>query len=342
MMDNHKTLTANFAPLYTLTTEVYPSTGGSVSRNPNQQNYALGTNVTVTAEAKYGYTFIGWSGDLMSTYTSVTIRMDENKTLIAHFEPNQYTITKDVSPSHGGYLSLNPNQSSYSYGMSVTLTATVASDYTFVGYMYDREKYTNANVTINVDGDIEVTAYFASTVPGISGTFTDNRDGQTYKTVKIGNQTWMAENLNYQTTDGSWCYENALSYCNEYGRLYDWETAKTVCPVGWHLPTSPEWNILVVYAGGYPFAAKRLIATSGWYSNGTDEYGFSALPGGARAWGNDGNLFGNADRYGYWWTATHYTYSNERKRIGATDYSDVSGTDMRRDEHGYSVRCLHD
>jgi uncharacterized protein (TIGR02145 family) len=154
------------------------------------------------------------------------------------------------------------------------------------------------------------------------GTLTDERDGQTYKTVKIGDQVWMAENLNYAytgvpynysgyTSDStSWCYENDPANCAKYGRLYTWATAmdsvgewstngegcgyrtecsptypvRGVCPKGWHLPDTTEWQSLFSAVGGKTAAGKMLKSSSGWNSNGDglDAFGFSALSAGYR------------------------------------------------------------
>ena len=168
-------------------------------------------------------------------------------------------------------------------------------------------------------------------------TFADARDGKTYKAVKIGEQTWMAENLNYQTQSGSWCYANNNSNCEKYGRLYDWKTAKTVCPKGWRLPSREDWNRLVAAAGGKEIAGRRLKSKSGWNSNsnGTDDYGFSALPGGFHL--NSIDIVGENINIGYWWTATERNGGDAYFRV--TDNDGL--LDNRQDKsNGYSVRCV--
>jgi uncharacterized protein (TIGR02145 family) len=176
----------------------------------------------------------------------------------------------------------------------------------------------------------------------------DRRNGKAYKTVKIDNQTWMAENLNYAIpatgTDSGRCYHNSIDSCAKYGRLYTWDAAMTACPAGWHLPTAEEWDILVDYAGGLNSAIK-LKSTAGWNDyrgesgNGTDEFGFSALPGGHYYY-YDG--FSDVGKGGYWWSATEEStsyYSAYRMGI----FYDFSGALGRRDKsYWYSVRCVKD
>ena len=131
------------------------------------------------------------------------------------------------------------------------------------------------------------------------GQLTDSRDGQTYKTVVIGSQTWMAQNLNYETSH-SYCYNDDASNCAKYGRLYTWTAATTACPSGWHLPSKVEWDTLITAVGGSKTAGKVLKATSGWDSdgNGTDSFGFSALPAGGR--GGGGYYYSEGDCADFW------------------------------------------
>ena len=189
--------------------------------------------------------------------------------------------------------------------------------------------------------------------------FCDERDGKKYVYVKIGEQTWMAENLNYAAS-GSKCYGDDPANCNIYGRLYNWATAmdlspscnyntcpsqinsphRGICPAGWHIPSYAEWDALVTYAGGFRTAGIKLKATSGWNSsNGTNDYGFSALPGGA-AYSDSFNYVG---RRGHWWSTdenedlSSYTYSR------GMDYdSDYANWLYGPKTNLFSVRCLQD
>jgi len=174
-----------------------------------------------------------------------------------------------------------------------------------------------------------------------NSTFTDSRDGKQYRTVVIGGKRWMAENLNYRVKENSWCYNEDNSYCDKYGRLYDWKTATTVCPAGFHLPSRDEWDDLVDAAGGKGVAGKRLKAKSGWIDNGngTDNFGFSALPGGAKSF----TLRLDAGSGGVWWMATKDRAGQVYRRyIDSTiDYVGEYGDNIGIGD-GYSVRCVQE
>ncbi len=195
------------------------------------------------------------------------------------------------------------------------------------------------------------------------GLLTDNRSNppQTYKTVVIGTQTWMAENLNYAAS-GSKCYGDnsggdSQGNCVKYGRLYNWSTAmnnsassnnvpsgvRGICPDGWHLPSDAEWDALMTAVGGSSTAGTKLRSATGWntksgYIPGTDDYGFSALPGGYG--GSDGNFY-NVGINDYWWSATEDNSYYAWSRDMYYDISDVyrSYSNMSR---LFSVRCLQD
>ena len=188
----------------------------------------------------------------------------------------------------------------------------------------------------------------------VTGEMTDARDGQTYKTVTIGTQTWMAQNLNYETAN-SVCYNDEASNCTKYGRLYTWAAAmdsvgtwsangkgcgyekeclptypvRGVCPDGWHLPTSTEFGVLEQAVGGQSTAGKMLKSTSGWYNsgNGTDAYSFAALP-----------VFGEMAIF---WSSTEYDSRDAIRMDLLSQYDEIILTQYSRNS-GYSVRCVKD
>ena len=182
---------------------------------------------------------------------------------------------------------------------------------------------------------------------GGSSTFTDPRDGQVYNIVTIGSQTWFAENLNYETSN-SWWYDNSNANGDVYGRLYTWDAALTACPAGWHLPSDDEWCTLKQYIDptvncnttgwsgtdcGY-----KMKSTSGWYSNGngSDAYGFTALPGGYRY--SSGSFY-NLGSSGYWWSSTESSGTRAWSRSLYYYNDDVYRYGYYK-TGGFSVRCL--
>jgi uncharacterized protein (TIGR02145 family) len=214
------------------------------------------------------------------------------------------------------------------------------------------------------------------------GTLTDSRDKQTYKTVKIDKQWWMAENLNLETPN-SYCYNDSARYCTKYGRLYTWAAAmdstakwssngkgcgdgkictstypvRGVCPDGWHLPTRAEIESLITAVGGEDVAGSKLkSANGGWESywssdedewkngNGTDDYSFSALPTGFRIDFQMGSVYHNEGSLAHFWS------SSEKPDDDGSDYAyslyltndNFVDPYPRPKFYGLSVRCVQD
>ena len=186
----------------------------------------------------------------------------------------------------------------------------------------------------------------------------DTRDGKIYRTVSIGTQRWMAENLNYETAN-SFCYEDNASNCTKYGRLYTWAAAmdsagvysenskgcgyygetctitspvRGICPEGWHIPTAGAWNTLYSAIGSSPYA----MQAKGYWSDPNDTYGFAALPAG---YYYDRKFYYVGSRV-IFWSATEYN-----KRYAYIWYLDADHAYLNSDYskyYGFVVRCLKD
>ena len=186
---------------------------------------------------------------------------------------------------------------------------------------------------------------------GGSGTFTDSRDNQVYNTVTIGTQVWFAQNLNYQAS-GSLCYDDDPANCDIYGRLYNWQLAKVVCPVGWHLPGDAEWKQLEMQLGmSQPEAdsedcrgtdqGKQMKSTSGWANdgNGTNSSGFSALPGGSR---NPQGFYHDKTGEGVWWTSSEYSSEGATVRLLSYEEDAACRFESFFKTAALSIRCVKD
>jgi uncharacterized protein (TIGR02145 family) len=165
----------------------------------------------------------------------------------------------------------------------------------------------------------------------------DNRDGRMYKYVTIGSQTWLAENLKYKAPN-SRCYDDNPYKCEIFGVLYDWETAKDICPHGWHLPSDAEWFTLRNSAGSN--ADTKLMANSAfWFSiKGTDDFGFAALPGG---YYRHESYFLNIGTEAVFWSATAGTSEGSAHVHFITPRSWVREVDgLYTNNSWVNVRCV--
>lgn len=158
-----------------------------------------------------------------------------------------------------------------------------------------------------------------------------------YKTVNIGNQVWMAENLNVKT-ENSYCYNDNELNCAKYGRLYEWDAAKKACPSGWHMPSKEEFKTLVATVGGPKVAGKSLKSESGWNNkgNGANAYFFSALSAGDRLTG--GSYSGEGD-YADFWTSTEKN-GDDAYVMHLHYIADNASLVAVNKKNGFSIRCL--
>ncbi len=209
------------------------------------------------------------------------------------------------------------------------------------------------------------------------GELKDERDGKTYKTVKFGNQWWMAENLNYADSaktpslkGKSWCYGDEPDNCAKYGRLYTWAAAidsvalatdsenpqdcgymrssknilpdvvHGICPDGWHLPDYRDFSNMLVHVGGYSIAGTVLKSQSGWNEggNGTDAFGFNVLPAGIRF--DEGAFEGLGDGADFW-SATESDLE-QAFSLYASYENEYSGVMDYGKNYAFSIRCVKD
>ncbi|HCT29489.1 MAG TPA: hypothetical protein DIW31_01870 [Bacteroidales bacterium] len=152
---------------------------------------------------------------------------------------------------------------------------------------------------------------------------------QNFKTIKIGDKVWMAENLNIEVP-GSWCYDNNPDKCKKYGRLYTYEAAIKNCPKGWHLPTDEEWTQLINKLGGEEVAGKEMKISG--------SSGFNALLGGSRI---PMGSFGLMDTYGCFWSSTKYDKTHAWYRY-ITNQNDYIIRTYFTTTYGFSVRYVKD
>jgi uncharacterized protein (TIGR02145 family) len=241
-------------------------------------------------------------------------------------DPNEYTLEQQRSGERiSRWRNLNENGNWW----TSTLFATTGSVRT--RHLSASNEFTG-NLNEKTHG-LSVRCIQNPPIKKIKRIFTDARDNKQYRVILMGKTIWLADNLDYSAKE-SFCYDNKPENCEQYGRLYDWDLAQTVCPPPWRLPSMEDWNKLIESAGDSSLAGEKLKSERLW--NGTDKFGFSALPGGfTKAQG-----FTEKGVRGYWWT-NESSGSYGKYKFMTTDRDSVAQSQYSK-SMGLSVRCVMD
>jgi len=269
-----------------------------------------------------------WTKDGIKNFNYAFVMLekgyDPNNTLVA---VNTYRVFKDSDGLAENYnwLVLSSSSSTLVSSSSVQSSSSVPSSSSAISSSSSKPSSSSSSIKILYDEDVEY-------------------GDETYKTVVIGNQIWLARNLNYEI-GVSECYNYVDGNCDTYGRLYDWETAMDVCSEveGWHLPSNEELDKLISSVGGKSNGGAILKATSGWQSSGggTDNYGFSARPGGSYDYSQNEFLY--VGFIGYWWSSTEYEDDSDRAYKMYLGFDSKSVGYVTDDKNSLlSVRCVKD
>jgi len=349
---------------------------GTKNATSNPTTYTVETSdiSLATPSDSTNYTFVGWFTNASYTDTISTPAIVQsstgNKNFYAKWVANEFTITYH----NVGTLNSVSNPATYTVesGDIILAQPVDSTGYAFGGWFTNSECTNTISTPAIAEGSSGNKDFYAKWV----ATFTDTRDGNIYKWVKIGDQIWMAENLAYlpsvddnssfstKRTPGYGVYGydgnniaaakahteeingKTVNMYETYGVLYNGYAVKeaNICPDGWHIPTDDEWNELIEYLatnGHRGTEGTALKAASGWFDNGkgTDDFGFAALPSGFRAY--IGGTSGNVGFSGCWWSSTENANGDVWAR-----YVNKVDTNVTRLCYtkllGFSIRCIRD
>jgi uncharacterized protein (TIGR02145 family) len=321
----------------------------SVQVSLNQQKWFTVSKAAPSYPVSANGTLYGrsWVGNAVSALDSVPVQI--------YPSAPQFTVASGTYPfAQTARMTTIPSGASIHYttdGSAPTIHSPLYSDSVVVGTSKTLKAIAANGLAVN--GVVDSATYMIADTNtyGIPwnrniayGTLMDARDSQIYRTVKIGAQTWMAQNLDFNVSNTSFCYNDSANNCLQFGRLYSTAlTGPSLCPNGWHVPNDTEWNRMINFVDSSA-PGTELKSGMGWDSagNGIDSYGFRALPGG------DGEVLDPAatsgsgkEITGLWWSSTYDLGSGHEYFWGMSYQSGALAHNTTRD-YECSIRCMQD